>query len=176
MLRLTMIAAVVALPLMVNYAAADADGPRVERAWARATPGSAKTGAAYFTIESPTADRLIGLESPVAEKAELHTHTEENGVMQMHAVEGGVAIAANQSLELKPGGAMHVMLIDLNQKLKVGDRFPLTLTFEKAGRRDVSVRIEPLGAMGPSEGAAAGPAAGKASTLENNHTARRSGQ
>jgi hypothetical protein len=45
------------------------------------------------------------------------------------------------------------MLIDLNQKPQAGDSFPLTLTFEKAGPRDVTVKVEPLGAMGPSDGA-----------------------
>jgi copper(I)-binding protein len=86
----------------------------------------------------------------VAGKAELHTHIEEDGVTRMHAVERGLAVAANQQVELKPGGLLHVMLIDLNQKLKAGDHFPLILSFEKAGRRDVTVKVEPLGAMGPS--------------------------
>jgi copper(I)-binding protein len=34
----------------------------------------------------------------------LHTHIEENGVMRMRTVDGGLAVAANQALELKPGG------------------------------------------------------------------------
>jgi copper(I)-binding protein len=152
MLRLTMLAGAMLLPLVtLNAGAAEPGGPRIDHAWARATPGSAKTGAAYFSVESPIDDRLIGLASPVARKTELHAHIEEGGVMQMHVVEGGLAVAANQKLELKPGGPFHVMLIDLNRKLKVGDRFPLVLTFEKAGPRDVTVKVEPLGAMGPSD-------------------------
>jgi copper(I)-binding protein len=182
MLRLTKLAAAVLLPLLTGGAlAAGADAPRIERAWARATPGSAKTGAAYFSVESPIDDRLISLESPVARKAELHTHIEEDGVMQMHAVEGGVTIAAHQPLELKPGGRLHVMLIDLNQKLKAGDRFPLVLTFEKAGRQEVTVKVEPLGAMGPSDDAVHGAAgggtpAGKAIALDHSQTTLRPGQ
>lgn len=152
MLRLTMIAAAVLLPL-ATMSAAEQSGPRIDRAWARATPGSATTAAAYFRIESPINDRLIGLASPVARKAELHTHVEENGMMQMVEVEGGLAVPANQQLELKPGGLLHVMLIDLNQKLKAGDSFPLTLTFEKAGPREVTVKVERLGAMGPTDDA-----------------------
>jgi copper(I)-binding protein len=149
--RLTMIAAAVLLALAPGAArAAEQGGPRIDHAWARATPGSARIGAAYFTIESPVDDRLIGLSSPVAGKAELHTHIEADGLMRMQAVEGGLAVAAHQQVELKPGGLLHVMLIDLNQKLKAGDHFPLILSFEKAGRRDVTVKVEPLGAMGPS--------------------------
>ena len=154
MLRLTVIAAAVLLPLAtVSTGVAQEGGPKIDRAWARATPGAATTGAAYFRIESPIDDRLIGLASPVAGKAELHTHIEENGVMQMREVEGGLAVPAHQKVELKPGGALHVMLIDLHQKLKAGDSFPLTLTFEKAGPRVVAVKVERLGAMGPTDDA-----------------------
>ena len=45
----------------------------ITNAWARATPGNAENGAAYLTIQSPTADRLVSASSPVAKKAELHT-------------------------------------------------------------------------------------------------------
>jgi cytochrome oxidase Cu insertion factor (SCO1/SenC/PrrC family)/copper(I)-binding protein len=152
MLRLIMIATAVLLPLAtMSAAAAEEGGPKIDRAWARATPGAANTGAVYFRIESPIDDRLIGLASPVARKAELHTHVEENGVMQMREVEGGLAVPADQRVELKAGGLLHVMLIDLKKPLKVGNRFPLTLTFEKAGTRDVTVQVERLGAMGPTD-------------------------
>ena len=150
MLRLIMFIAATVLPY-VTVGAAEPGTMRIDRAWARATPGSATVGAAYFRIGSPIDDRLIGLSSPIAGKAELHTHIEENGLMRMHAVEGGLAVMAGQELELKPGGLLHVMLIDLHQKLRAGDRFPLVLTFEKAGPRDVMVKVEPLGAMGPSD-------------------------
>jgi copper(I)-binding protein len=156
--RLTMLAGAVLLPFLVlDAGAAEPLGPRIDRAWARATPGSARTGAAYFSIKSPIDDRLIGLASPVARKAELHTHIERDGVMRMQAVEGGLAVAANQELELKPGGLLHVMLIDLNRKLQAGDRFQLVLTFEQAGPREVTVKVEPLGAMGPSDDAGIKP-------------------
>jgi periplasmic copper chaperone A len=158
MLRLTMIAAAVLLLPFATMNAGVADngapkdgGPRIDRAWARATPGAATTGAVYFRIESPTDDRLIGLATPVAGKAELHTHIEQDGVMQMREVQGGLAVPASQEVELKPGGPLHVMLIELNRKLKAGDSFPLTLTFEKAGSRDVTVKVERLGAMGPTD-------------------------
>jgi len=50
-------------------------------------------------------------------------------------------------LELKPGG-YHVMLLDLKQPLKAGDKFPLTLTFQNAGSIIVSVDVEAMGSMG----------------------------
>jgi copper(I)-binding protein len=100
----------------------------------------------YFRVQTPTDDRLVGLASPVARKAELHTHVEENGMMVMHEVEGGLPIPAGQTVELKSGGSLHVMLIDLKQKLVTGETFPLTVTFEKAGPQTVMVKVERLGA------------------------------
>jgi copper(I)-binding protein len=40
------------------------------------------------------------------------------------------------------------MLVGLKQPLKAGDSFPLTLTFEKAGKLDVTVTVEKSAAMG----------------------------
>ena len=152
MLRLIMIAVAVWLQCaLAGVGMADEGGPRIDRAWARATPGSATVSAAYLRIESPVDDRLIGLSSPVAGKAELHTHVQENGVMQMRAVDGGLPVPAGKAVELAPNGRLHIMLIDLKAPLKAGGHFPLTLVFAKAGPREVSVSVEKLGAMGPTE-------------------------
>ena len=39
------------------------------------------------------------------------------------------------------------MLVGLKQLLVVGQSFPLTLEFEKAGKIDVTVSVEKVGAM-----------------------------
>jgi copper(I)-binding protein len=125
-------------------------GPRIEQAWARATPGSATTGAAYLTIEASEPDRLVGASTPVAGRAELHAHENDHGVMRMHPVDG-VAVQPGAPTVLKPGG-VHVMLMQLKHPLKVGDTFPLTLRFAKAGDREVTVHVEKPGAAGPRQG------------------------
>ena len=66
--------------------------------------------------------------------------------MKMRPVAGGIELPAGQTVELKPG-SLHVMLFDLKQPLKEGDSFPLTLAFEKEGAREVTVRVEKIGAM-----------------------------
>jgi copper(I)-binding protein len=123
----------------------------VANAWAGATPGKAENGAAYVTITSPAADRLVSASTPVAKKAELHTMSMQGMVMKMRPV-SGVDIPAGQAVTLKPGGE-HIMLMGLNQPLREGQSFPLTLNFEKAGPRTVTVTVEKAGAKGP------GPAA-----------------
>src|SRR5205814_4965088 len=84
----------------------------IKDAWARATPGKAENGAAYLTIQSPTADRLVSVSTPVAKKAELHTMSMSGGIMQMRPV-AGIDVPGGQPVKLKPGGE-HVMLLGLN--------------------------------------------------------------
>lgn len=126
-------------------------GIDVSNAWARASAGAATTGAAYFTLTDNTSnDRLIGASTPVAGKAELHETRNENGVMQMRAVPA-LPLEPGKTLTLAPGG-YHVMLMDLKQPLKVGDSFPLTLTFEKARPITVQVKVGAAGAAAPMPG------------------------
>ena len=117
----------------------------VSNAWARATPAKAENGAAYVTIVSPTPDRLLSASSPAAKKAELHTMEMAGMVMKMRPLPG-LDIPAGQPVALKPGGE-HIMLIGLQQPLREGQSFTLTLNFEKAGARTVSVAVEKAGAM-----------------------------
>jgi periplasmic copper chaperone A len=119
----------------------------VEKPWARATPAGAKTGAVYMTLDnkSGAADRLTGASSDVADKLQIHEMKVENGVMQMREIAGGLSIPAGGSVVLKPG-SYHVMLIGLKKPLTAGEKFPLTLTFEKVGNVSVTVPVQAMGA------------------------------
>ena len=134
--------------VVASAALAQTNQLEVSNAWARATPGKAENGAAYLTIQSPTPDRLLSVASPVAKKAELHSMSMEGMVMKMRPL-ASVDIPAGQPVTLKPGG-QHVMLLGLDAPLREGQSFPLTLTFEKAGTRTVTVSIEKPGAAGPT--------------------------
>ncbi|OWY40908.1 hypothetical protein CEK28_01140 [Xenophilus sp. AP218F] len=111
--------------------------------WSRAMPAASTTGGVYFALDNKgkTADRLVGAATPRAETAELHTHVNDNGVMRMRKVEGGVEVAPGQQVKFAPGG-YHVMLFGLKQPLKAGDRFPMTLKFEKGGEVKVDVVVQ----------------------------------
>ena len=86
----------------------------LDHAWARATPGGAKVGGGYLTIENKGAspDKLIGGSSPAAGKIELHQMAMNNGVMTMRPVNGGLPIPPGQSITLAPGG-YHIMMMGL---------------------------------------------------------------
>ena len=136
--------------LAATAAIAQTGDPQIANAWARATPGGAQTAAAYVTITSAAGDRLTAASTPAAQKAELHTMTMDGNVMKMRQVDG-IDLPAGQAVTLKPGG-YHIMLTGLSQPLTAGQTFPLTLTFEKAGAREVTVTVQKVGSMGPGGG------------------------
>jgi copper(I)-binding protein len=138
------------LLLLLSGVSASAQGGDVtiSNAWARATPGGAQAAAAYVTLQSASGDRLTGVATLEAQKAELHSMTMDGGVMRMRQVDG-IDLPAGQAVILKPGG-YHVMLTGLAKPLQEGQSFPLTLTFAKAGAREVSVPVQKVGSMGPN--------------------------
>jgi copper(I)-binding protein len=138
--------------LFAGAALAQPSQLEITNAWAGATPGKSENGAAYVTIQSPTADRLVSASSPVAKKVEVHTMSMEGAVMKMRPL-AGLDIPAGQPVSFKPGSE-HIMLMGLNHPLREGQSFPLTLDFEKAGPRTVTVSVEKVGAKGPGPAAA----------------------
>jgi copper(I)-binding protein len=109
--------------------------------WSREMPAVAPTAAAYFVVHNKggEADRLLSASTPVAGKAELHEHIHADGLMKMQQVQS-VAIPAGGEVKFEPMG-YHVMLFNLKQQAKDGERFPLTLTFEKAGAVEVEIAV-----------------------------------
>jgi len=130
---------------------ATTDTLEITGAFARATAPMAKAGAAFMTIRSlGAADRLVGFSTDACNRPELHTHIENDGIMQMRQVEA-VEIPAGGVAELKPGG-YHLMMIDLNRQLVEGETVTLTLKFENAGEVTLEVPVLSIGAMGDMSG------------------------
>ena len=122
----------------------------ITQAWSRATPNGAKIGGGYLTIENKGAapDRLIGGSADVAGKVEVHEMAMKNGVMTMRPLDNGLAIDPGKTVKLAPGG-YHLMMFDLKSPLKQGDKVPVTLEFEKAGKVKVSLDVQGIGAQAP---------------------------
>ena len=122
---------------------------RVIQPWARASAGPARVTAAYMSLETVgPGDRLIAASSPAANRATLHIQIIENEVAKMRRVEA-IPVDSGEATVLRPGG-LHIMLTGLKAPLKEGERFPLTLTFEKAGTVDVEVVVRGIAAKGPA--------------------------
>jgi len=148
-------------PMLTLVAAAPTDHAHaaspvmVMQPWARATPPGAQTAAAYLTIVNHGAepDVLVGASSPQADRVDFHQTTMDGRIMKMRPAANGVAIPAGGTVELKPDG-YHVMLSGLKAPLRSGTMLPVTLRFAKAGSIEVLFAVEPIGARGPSGGAA----------------------
>jgi copper(I)-binding protein len=75
--------------------------------------------------------------------------------MTMRPLDKGLSIEPGKTVKLAPGG-LHLMLMDLKNPLKQGDKVPLTLDFEKAGKVVVSLDVQGVGAQAPAGGATSG--------------------
>jgi copper(I)-binding protein len=120
-----------------------AQGVRVTTSHARATVPQQQSAGAYLTLENrgKDSDRLVAVSTPVAKTVEIHTMTLDGNVMRMREVDG-IELQPAAKIEMKPGEGYHLMLMGLQQPLKAGERFTLTLRFEKAGKVDVQVPVE----------------------------------
>src|SRR6476620_8210001 len=107
----------------------------ISQAWSRATPGGAKVAGGYLTIENKgtAADKLVSVAADIAGKAEVHEMAMDNGVMKMRMLDKGLVIDPGKTVKLAPGG-YHLMLQELKGPFKQGDKVPVTLQFEKAGK------------------------------------------
>ncbi len=123
----------------------------ISQGWSRATPGGAKIGGGYLTVENKgtTPDRLIHASGDFAGKIEVHEMAMKNGVMTMRPVDNGLTIEPGKTVKLAPGG-FHLMMFDLKNPLKQGDKVPVILEFEKAGKVTLSLDVEGIGAQGPA--------------------------
>ena len=109
----------------------------------RATAPGMPSSAAYVSITNhgDATDRLIAANTVVARRVEIHSMEMDNGVMRMRAVDGGLPIAAGDSVHLAPGG-LHIMLLGLTTQLAADSQHEITLVFEKAGEITVTATVK----------------------------------
>lgn len=111
----------------------------IKDAWSNATPVGASVAVVYLEITAGEADTLLSASTTVADHIEMHTSSEENGMMRMRPLQT-VQLAPGEPFTFAPGGA-HFMLMGLRQPLAAGLRFPMTLHFQKGGSRTVQVQV-----------------------------------
>ena len=124
----------------------------ITQPWSRATPSGAKVAGGYLNIENKGSapDRLVTGAGDVAGRVEIHEMAMNNGVMTMRPLDKGLTIEPGKTVKLAPGG-YHLMLMDLKGPLKQGEKVPLTLEFEKAGKVTLSLDVQGVGAQAPMD-------------------------
>jgi periplasmic copper chaperone A len=146
---LTALAILTTVPL---GALAGSQDVAVENAWARASIGMDRPGAAYMDVRNAGAEpvTLIGLKTELAMMPEIHrTSTNADGVSSM-APAGEIMIAPGETVTLEPGG-LHAMLMRLRAPMNEGETFTLMLLFSDGGEVKVDVPILGFAARGPED-------------------------
>lgn len=150
----------------------------VEGAYVRETPPMAQAAAAFMTLKNDgEANVLISAATPGVKRAELHNHINDDGVMRMREVEGGIKLPAGESVSLQPGG-LHVMLMGLEHGFKSGEMVDLTLEFASGERMELTVPVKKITAMrhGAGHGTPKHMDHGKAKPMQGDDMSRGAGQ
>ena len=120
----------------------------ISHAWARATVPGQKVAGVYLELHAWRDARLVGVRSPQAKSAEIHSMKNDGGVMRMRKLDG-LDLPAGKITRLEPGGE-HIMLLDIERPLEPGDKVPLTLMIEHRGKKSavsVEAQVRPIDAQ-----------------------------
>lgn len=112
----------------------------VRNPWIQEMPASKRLTAAHLVIEnlSGKENALIGASAGIARAVELHRAEMNNGMMRMQKLDRIPLPVGKTDLT----GELHIMLIDLKAPLKEGDQVMLTLEFEHAANKTVTVPVK----------------------------------
>lgn len=115
---------------------------QISGAFAKAMLPGQPVGGGFFTIKNngKTDDRLVSISSPNAGEVELHEMAMQDNVMKMRELKDGIPVPAGGTVTLAPGG-LHLMFQKVKAPFKQGDSVPVTLTFEKAGKVDLTLKV-----------------------------------
>ena len=113
---------------------------------------SGRPGAAYFTLTQASGPprKLVAVSVEMAGRAEMH-ETAKDGAMSTMKPVRDVPIASGETLKFEPGG-YHVMLFDLDPKLRFEKTVRLTVSFDNGDKASVSAPVatiaDSMGDMG----------------------------
>lgn len=139
--RLALAAAVAGLLAGPAVAATAAAPLEVRDAWMRPAAAGMSMSSGYMTLRNTSARpvRLRGAATSVARSVTLHRSVVSGGVARMETLGEGLVIAPGATAVFRPGGN-HMMVEGLAHPLKVGDKVPVTLSFD--GQAATSVVFE----------------------------------
>ena len=134
MKRLLIIAAMAAL-----IAACEPAGPveplSIEHAEFRPPLGSSGIGAAYFTIRSETADRIVAVSSSLADAVEIHASVTNGDRVTMQRLET-VELPAGKTVKFE-AGSMHLMVFSPRGEASA-KAFPITIELQSGAKETVA--------------------------------------
>lgn len=129
---------------ILNASCAPSDMIAIQSPWARPNVAEKGNSAIYMHIknEANQDDELIGAETDVCGRVEIHESVQEGDVAKMIKVDH-IHLPAKETVKLKPGG-YHIMLLNLRQKLRVGDMVQVTLHFKNSPSKTVQAEVKKM--------------------------------
>ena len=113
----------------------------IDSGWIRLLPPSIEDTAAYLHITNlgDRSQKILGIESSISHKAELHRSYVKNGFTRMEPLE--TLSIDPRSTFFMPSDGTHIMLIGLKARLEVGQFHELCLLIDKESRvcREIEV-------------------------------------
>lgn len=100
-------------------------------------PGKDNTSA-YFLLRNTSGEvqEVVGAQVAFAQRAEIHSHTTEDGMMRMRK-EDSVPIPAGGELRFSSGG-YHLMIFEIDRRPRTGDPMELVLEFADGSKKTVT--------------------------------------
>jgi len=138
------------MPLLLLVVSPQVDGPpsdkttaplRIENAWVREAPPTAKVMAAYGTFcnDNETAVKLTTVSSDDFDSVEMHVSVETGNAVSMERLKD-VAIGPHDCVDFAPGGR-HFMLFAPSRPLRSGDTVSLTLQLANGNAMKVTLPV-----------------------------------
>ncbi|MGB7292418.1 MAG: copper chaperone PCu(A)C [Thermodesulfobacteriota bacterium] len=138
---------IITFSLAIKFVAASNAGAQivVSDAWIRELPPGPSVTAGYMVIENlgNNDDKLTGINASFAGHAGIHTtQIDNNGIARTNMIQE-LVIPAGKKVVLEPG-ATHIMLTGITEPIKKDDTIKLELMFERAGRKEIYVKVKDL--------------------------------
>lgn len=125
--------------LLAGNAWAGANDVVVDKVWMRESVPGQTSSTVQLNLYSTKPARLLSVSSPVAASGEIQGVVMHHGKMQTQAVDS-LKLVAHSSIIFGTRG-MYLVLVGLKQALNVGDRVPVTLVLDVAGKQQ-TVKVE----------------------------------
>jgi hypothetical protein len=122
-------------------ASADSEEIHIQNPWVRAAPPTVKILAGYFSLtnNSEQSRKIIAVSSPVFKQIEIHRSVMHGDMAHMeHQKE--LAIPPHAVVTFEPG-ELHLMLMDANKPLHIGDTVPMTLRFQNGKKVEFDATV-----------------------------------
>lgn len=114
----------------------------IDQAWVQLAPPGAAVNAAYMRIYNPQSrpQTIVGVSADCCAMAMLHQTRIQGDKMTMEHLDL-LVVPAQANVELAPGG-LHIMLMQAEQELTIGNEIKITFSLGDGTTQDVNIQVK----------------------------------